>query len=110
MSKMETLINECSRHSTRLITDVLSWINLRCSHYRGRFVVETKSPDVWQDQTPRDPTYFIDYVEDLPDGSVIVEAYSLLSVNLPTINERDTLYNVLVQKMLDNVSPDELSE
>ena len=49
-------------------------------------------------------TYVIYYVEDLPDGDVIVEATILL--NDPSETLRNQRFDELTQKMLNDIPPD----
>ena len=112
-SQVNYAIIECTRHYRNSDTNAYKWADTRCTHYRNRFVVETRSPTLWTvpshllgyatDQR-RPMTYVIYYVEDLPDGDVIVEATILL--NDPSETLRNQRFDELTQKMLNDIPPD----
>lgn len=84
-----------------------SYYAKRCMHVGNRFVVEIR-PTQWDGG-------FVDYVEDLPDGEVIVEGHSALNYGAgedPETDEwgdrADDLWDYLTKRMMagDPPNPD----
>lgn len=63
----------------------------RCSHYGRRFVVDIRNAE--------SGFVIVDYVEDLPDGDVLVEAHS------PASEDVGTCWDRLVARMLADDPP-----
>jgi hypothetical protein len=88
------LKTECERHrGFAPVSSRSSYKVTRCAHIGQRFVVQIE---------PVDGHYFttVDYVEDLSDGDVVVEAYS------PQREDVDAVWDDLVAKMRADVPPD----
>lgn len=64
---------------------------VRCAHFQNRFVVEIAGTS--------SESHFIDYVEDMPDGSVVVEGYWVAPERQPE------MWALLNAKMLEGEPP-----
>lgn len=92
---MNTAATECERHAPPHFSG--NYIVVRCAHFGTRFVVEfrTSLPD----------RHFMDYVEDLPDGDVLVQA------GYVPVENSDDVWDYLHRCMMAGIPPDpELSE
>ena len=87
--------SECPRHDDPLRPGNLlpsRYTVARCDHLGDRFVVQSdycKSPLTW-----------VDYVEDLPDGTVLVESRALVYAA-----EIAAVWDAFVAKMLAGIPP-----
>lgn len=91
---MTQRISECRRHGIPTVpTTGVPYYVARCAHFGERFVVQINAND--------SGFIIVDYVEDLPDGDVLVEGH------YPGLfdEELDELWQELTARMLANDPP-----
>ena len=89
--------SECNRHHIPWEAGPDDLFSVRrCAHLGDRFVVEIRATQ-WEGG-------FIDYVEDLPDGEVLVEGHS--AYDYSQNKDREGIWEALIERMMRDDPPD----